>query len=97
MPDVGSLDLVESGALTAHKAEIMGLAKLRIRNQFRACEVDISEAEVCSIAQRGARGGGLIAEVYSPHRITARSSEFGLRPGFAVDLLEESPAEGRGI
>ena len=95
MPDIGSLELITSGTLTAHKAEMMGLVKHQIRNQFRTNEVDIGEAEVCNIARMSIEIGAVdLSEVYSPHRVTSRASEFGFRPGFAVDLREEKPSGG---
>ena len=73
----------------------MGLVKHQIRNQFRTNEVDIGEAEVCNIARMSIEiGAADFSDIYSPHRITTRASEFGLRPGFAVDLLEEKPSGG---
>ena len=32
-----------------------------------------------------------VAEIYSPHRFSARAEEFQLRPGFAADVVEWKP------
>ena len=35
-----------------------------------------------------------VAEIYSPPRATARASQFGLTPGFALDLSVNDPDDG---
>ena len=93
--DASSLEAVESGALTAWKAELLGIVKQQVRGAFRTSGVDVSEGEVNKIALMSVEVGAVdIAEIYSPHRVTARAAEFGLRPGFAVDLQEQKPSGG---
>ena len=73
------MELIISGTLAAHKAEIMGVVKHRIRERFRACEVDIGEAEVCTIARMSIEiGAADSSEVYRTlsHQ-GPRSSDFG--------------------
>ena len=93
--DAGSREEVEAGALTEHKAEILDLVKAQVFSHFRHCGSDISERDAHNIALMSVEIGAVdVAEIYSPHRVTARAAEFGLRPGFAVDLLEEKPSGG---
>ena len=95
MPDICSLEPVEAGVLTAWKAELLGHVKEQVRSQFRHCGVDASAGEINHIAELGVEIGAVdIAEIYSPARLTARAAEFGLRPGFAVDLSETKPSGG---
>eukprot|EP00972_Heterocapsa_arctica_P015186 2236928-Heterocapsa_arctica.AAC.1 len=36
-----------------------------------------------------------VGEVYSPPRVTARSTQFGVKPCFALDLTEVDPDDGK--
>ena len=94
--DVGSLESIDTGSLTSFKAELMSHIRSRVQDVFRVNCVDCDSGSLNSIAQMCVELGSVdVAEIYSPHRVTARASEFGLRPGFAVDLLEDKP-EGYG-
>ena len=36
-----------------------------------------------------------VAEIYSPPRVTAKASQFGLTPGFALDLTVNDPVDDK--
>ena len=90
--DIGSMEVVESGEMTALKAELMSLIRTQVSNQYRKHELDVDKATLESIASLSLELGAVdVAEVYSPHRFSARAHEFQLRPGFAADLEELKP------
>ncbi|CAK0893091.1 unnamed protein product, partial [Prorocentrum cordatum] len=87
--DVASIELVELGALTRAKAELLPLVREQVSGHWASAGVDIADEEVDSIALSALQLGAVdVAEVYSPHRFSARAAEFQLRPGFAADLEE---------
>ena len=86
MPGVCSLEVVE-GSLDPAKAELAGAVSSFVRGCFAAREVDVTSAELRSITTLCIELGSVdVAEIYSPERFTERAANFGLRPGFAVDL-----------
>ncbi|CAK0798213.1 unnamed protein product, partial [Prorocentrum cordatum] len=87
--DVASIELVELGVLTRAKAELLPLVREQVSGQWASAGVDIADEEVDSIALSALQLGAVdVAEVYSPHRFSARAADFQLRPGFAADLEE---------
>ncbi|CAK0811643.1 unnamed protein product [Prorocentrum cordatum] len=87
--DVASIELVELGVLTRAKAELLPLVREQVSGHWASVGVDIADEEVDSIALSALQLGAVdVAEVYSPHRFSARAAEFQLRPGFAADLEE---------
>ena len=36
-----------------------------------------------------------VAEIYNPPRVTAKASQFGLMPGFALDPMVNDPVDGK--
>ncbi|CAK0882435.1 unnamed protein product [Prorocentrum cordatum] len=87
--DVASIELVELGVLTRAKAELLPLVREQVSGHWASAGVDIADEEVDSIALSALQLGAVdVAEVYSPHRFSARAAEFQLRPGFAADLEE---------
>ncbi|CAK0805504.1 unnamed protein product, partial [Prorocentrum cordatum] len=87
--DVASIELVELGVLTRAKAELLPLVREQVSGHWAGVGVDIADEEVDSIALSALQLGAVdVAEVYSPHRFSARAAEFQLRPGFAADLEE---------
>ncbi len=90
--DTGSLEMDEDGVLSTSKAEMMSLVKSQIERQCRQYEMDVTADEVECIAATALEIGSVdVAEIYSPHRFSARAEEFQLRPGFAADLVEWKP------
>ncbi|CAK0880049.1 unnamed protein product, partial [Prorocentrum cordatum] len=87
--DMASIELVELGVLTRAKAELLPLVREQVSGHWASAGVDIADEEVDSIALSALQLGAVdVAEVYSPHRFSARAAEFQLRPGFAADLEE---------
>jgi len=88
-----ALEVIEEGRLSEEKAELLDHVRFQVANQFRRHNLDdVSLKEVDNIATLAVEIAAVdIAEVYSPHRFTARASEFQLRPGFAADLEELRP------
>ena len=77
------------------KAEVLGLVRSQLKSQFRRQGVDAGESGIEEVAKVGIEINGVgIAEVYSFRCVTAKATEFGLRPGFAVDLEEEKSRMG---
>ena len=74
------------------KAQLVELASLQVSQCFRSEGVDISEEEIQQIAAMQVELGSVdLIEIFSPSRFTKRAARFGVRPGFAVDLLERKP------
>ena len=91
--DAGSLGAIQDGTLSTLKAELLSHVRVEVENLFRRCGVDATWKEVGSIALASVELGAVdVSEIYSPHRVTAMAQKFGLRPGFAVDLVEDKPA-----
>ena len=85
--DVAALELVELGELTAEKAELLRQVRDQVSGHWASAGMDITGEEVESISLKALQLGAVdVAEVYSPHRFSARAAEFQLRPGFAADL-----------
>ena len=69
--------MVEDGVLSASKAEMMSLIKSPIERQYRRYEMDVTADEVECIAATALEIGSVdVAEIYSPHRFSARAEEF---------------------
>ena len=84
--------MVEDGVLSASKAEIMALVKSQIEKQYRRYKLDVTADEVDCIAATALEMGSVdVAEIYSPHRFSARAEEFPLRLGSAADVVEWKP------
>ncbi len=95
-PQLGSLcslEAVASGVISGYKAELLDEVRFQVASQFRRWEMEeTSLTDVDAIASLAVEMGAVdIAEVYSPHRFSARAEEFQLRPGFAADLEELKP------
>ena len=74
------------------KAQLVELASLQVSHCFRNQGVEASEGEVQQIAAMQVELGNVdLIEVLGPARLAKRASSFGVRPGFAVDLLERKP------
>ena len=90
--DVAALELVELGELTAEKAELLRQVRDQVSSHWASAGMDITGEEMESISVKALQLGAVdVAEVYSPHRFSARAAEFQLRPGFAADLEELKP------
>ena len=64
----------------------------KVERAFLAQEVEISAVELEQITKLCVEMGAVdIMEIYSPKRFTAQAGQYGLRPGFAVDLEEQKP------
>ena len=87
--DVAALELVENGEISESKAGLYQLVAEQVSSHWTNMGCDIKDYEVADIATRALQLGAVdLAEVYSPHRFSARASEFQLRPGFVTDLEE---------
>ena len=85
-PDVGGLEL---GRL---KRMLRSMVGRKVERAFLAQEVEISAVELEQITKLCVEMGAVdIMEIYSPKRFTAQAGQYGLRPGFAVDLEEQKP------
>ena len=74
------------------KAQLVELASLQVSHCFRSEGVEVSEEEIQQIAAMQVELGSVdLIEIFSPSRFTKRAARFGVRPGFAVDLLERKP------
>ena len=64
----------------------------KVERAFLAQEVEISAVELEQITKLCVEMGAVdIMKIYSPKRFTAQAGQYGLRPGFAVDLEEQKP------
>ncbi|CAK0821340.1 unnamed protein product, partial [Prorocentrum cordatum] len=89
MEDLAAQPAPALGVLTRAKAELLPLVREQVSGHWASVGVDIADEEVDSIALSALQLGAVdVAEVYSPHRFSARAAEFQLRPGFAADLEE---------
>ncbi|CAK0809617.1 unnamed protein product, partial [Prorocentrum cordatum] len=89
MEDLAAQPAPALGVLTRAKAELLPLVREQVSGHWASAGVDIADEEVDSIALSALQLGAVdVAEVYSPHRFSARAAEFQLRPGFAADLEE---------
>ena len=93
MDDLSSLTFgSEIVTMGVSKAQLVDLASLHVAHCFRQQRVEASEEEIRQIAAMQVELGGCdLVEIFSPARFTKRASRFGLKPGFAVDLLEAKP------
>ena len=83
--DIGSLEMVEDGVLSASKAGMMSLVKSQIERQYRRYEMDVTADEVeCTAATALEMGSVDIAEIYSP-QVLCEGRGFQRKLGFAAD------------
>ena len=83
---------VQGVSLDTDKREFQRLAINSAEYYFRDKQVEASDALIDEVgALLTESGGAQIIEIFSPDRFGAKAGDFGLRPGFAVDLGEKKP------
>ena len=79
--DIGALELVKEGEMGAEKARLYGLVKDQVIEHWSNAGIDIEEDEVHSIVTDSLSICAVdVAEIYSPHRFSARVAEFIFGP-----------------
>ena len=79
-------------ALSEVKEKMLPRIREKLIESYRRYEIDVSEEEVAGAARcLCALSAVDVAEIFTPPRATARAGEFGLRPGFCVDLTTRKP------
>lgn len=93
MHDISSFHIDGVRAVMSRsKAELVELASLQVEHCFRKQNLEVTKADVTAIAALQVELGACdLVELFSPARFTKSAGRFGLKPGFAVDLLEAKP------
>ena len=69
------------------KGEMLQETREAMELQFRRHRIDVDQEKLRDISQLALETGAVdVAELYSPERFRERAQDFGLRPGFAIDL-----------
>jgi len=81
------IDQLTAGLFDSLKAEQFDEVKSAMEAQFRRHQEDVDEEDLNKVTQLALEIGAVdFAELYSPERFQERAQDFGLRPGFAIDL-----------
>ena len=90
-PDAAEVQM-EQSSLSEVKEKMIPRIKEMLIESYRHYEIDVSEEEATGVARcLCALSAVDVAEIYTPPRATERAREFGLRPGFCVDLTTRRP------
>ncbi len=70
-------------------------AHVQVKEIIRQLDEDFKAPRITKRGAVKADGLNDVSEVYSPARVTKLAEDFGLKPGYALDLTEDDPDDGR--
>jgi len=83
---------MEAGALTKQKKVFKTLIKRQVLDTYELRGLTINEEDADNIAELSCQVCAVdVMEIYSPKRFTEAAARYRLRPGVAVDLVEQKP------